>query len=110
MSIERRSIITIHIFWKERIGKSNGLFHRPPVPTLSPTPCHRPCPQRARAQRWPPRQRGPPGGWPCGLRVGDGSPAEEGERGLLPTLKRGTDTNTTLKEGASSDGHAAPAR
>jgi hypothetical protein len=35
---------------------------------------------------------------------------QEGERGLLPTLKRGTATNATLKEGASSYGHAAPAR
>src|SRR5690242_19423836 len=28
--------------------------------------------------RWPPRQRGRPGGWPCELRVGDAPPAEEG--------------------------------
>ena len=35
---------------------------------------------------------------------------QEGERGLLPTLTRGTDTNATLQEGASSYGHAAPAR
>ena len=70
---------------RARIGTSHGLFHRPPVPILSPTPCHRPCPQRARAQR------GPPGSGPC-------------------WLKRGTDTNATLKEGASSYGRVVPAR
>src|SRR2546427_11003205 len=87
-------------------ARKRAVFH-PPVPTLTPTPRHRPFPQRARAQRWPPCQRGPPGIRPCGLRVGDGPLADEGEGGLLPTLKRGTDTNATLQEGAASDGHAA---
>ena len=53
-----------------------------------------------------------------GSEVIDGTCATEGKlgylwevrEGLLPTLKRGTDTNATLQEGASSYGHAAPAR
>ena len=63
------------------IGKSNGLFHRLLRPPCRPLPATCSAPSAPARQRRP-SQRGPPGGRPCGLGVGDGPPGVAHQTGL----------------------------